>query len=159
MGVTAAALSTISLFACMERPAPRIGTSGGPVRSGGRFFARTDIGEARPLDLRALAVRATTHPGTVRSHLVMEIAGPRDARVEAVMRLPVPRGAAVTGAVLWVGGRPMNAAFVERGRAQAVYKAIVAQQGDPALVTCDGPGWVAARWQSQLGMPSGLGLP
>jgi hypothetical protein len=111
--------------------------------SGGQFFCRTDRGERRQLALRKLAVSVTTKPGTVRTHLTMEVAGPAQERVEAVMRLAVPRGAAVTGAILWVNGRPMNGAFVQRDRAREIYRSIVERRRDPALVTWDGPGWVS----------------
>jgi TonB family protein len=111
--------------------------------SGGQFFCRTDGGETRELALRKLAVSLTTKPGTVRTHLTMEVAGPAQERVEAVMRLAVPRGAAVTGAILWVNGRPMNGAFVQRDRAREIYRSIVERRRDPALVTWDGPGWVS----------------
>ena len=123
--------------------APR-GLSGAVARagSGGRFTCRTDGGQERPLALRRFIVQVTTRPGTVRSHLTMEVAGPAAERVEAVMRLAVPRGAAVTSAILWVNGRPMNGAFVERDRARAIYRSIVERRRDPALVTWDGPGWV-----------------
>jgi TonB family protein len=93
--------------------------------------------------LRKLEARVTTKPGTVRTHLTMELAGPTRERVEAVMRLAVPRGAAVTGAILWVNGRPMNGAFVQRERARQIYRSIVDRRRDPALVTWDGPGWVS----------------
>ena len=59
------------------------------------------------------------------------------------MRLAVPQGAAVTGAILWVNGRPMNGAFVQRDRARQIYRSIVDRRRDPALVTWDGPGWVS----------------
>src|SRR6185369_11950609 len=93
--------------------------------------------------LRKLAVKVTTRPATVRTHLTMEIAGPAHERVEAVMRLAVPRGAAVTGASLWVNGRPMSGAFVQRERARQIYRSIVERRRDPALITWDGPGWVS----------------
>ncbi len=149
----AVALSLVSLAGCVQqpalptgpdvRPSPRPRPAAGEGRAGARFFARTDGGEERPLALRALTVQVTTRPGTVRSHLAMEIAGPPDRRVEAVMRLPVPRSAAVTRAVLWIDGRPMNGAFVDRERGEQIYRAIVARRRDPAIVTSDGPGWLA----------------
>ena len=111
--------------------------------SGGQFFCRTDRGETRELVLRKLAVSVTTKPGTLRTRLAMEIAGPTGDRVEAVLRLAVPRGAAVTGATLWVNGRPMKGAFVQRERAREIYRSIVERRRDPALVTWDGPGWVS----------------
>jgi TonB family protein len=122
-------------------PTRAAGPPGAPLA--GRFFARSDGGVTRDLALKRFAVEVTTNPGTVRSHLAMEIAGPPHERVEAVMRLPIPRGAAVTSAILWVAGRPMNGAFVERERAQQIYRSIVARRRDPALVTWDGPDWVA----------------
>jgi len=138
------ALSVIWLVGCVDRPAaPSREDHEAKVRTGGRFFALTDGGEERPLALRRLKVSATVHPGTVRSRLEMEIAGPPVARVEAKLRLPLPRGAAVTRAVLWIDGRPTNGAFVERERAQGIYAAIVARRRDPAIVTWDAPGWLA----------------
>ena len=55
----------------------------------------------------------------------------------------MPRGAAVTDAVLWVNDKPMRGAFVERQRANDIYTSIVTRRRDPALVTWDGPGWIA----------------
>jgi hypothetical protein len=112
--------------------------------TGGRFFARGASGDTQELRLHKLAVDVTSRPGTVRSHLSMEVATPADGQSEAIIRLPVPRGAAVTDAVLWVNDRPMRGAFVERQRAQGIYTSIVTRRRDPALVTWDGPGWIAA---------------
>ena len=74
----------------------------------GRFYARSAAGDTAALLLRTFSVQVSTQPGTVRSHLVMEVAASVDQQMEAVMRLPVPRGAAVTDAVLWVNGKPMR---------------------------------------------------
>ena len=72
----------------------------------------------------------------------MEIATAAEGQSEAVIRMPVPRGAAVTDAVLWVNDKPMRGAFVERQRAQNIYTSIVTRRRDPALVTWAGPGWI-----------------
>jgi TonB family protein len=155
MRLTLAAVSlALLLDAChLDAPTPRSPPS--PAQddptaratpadsSGGQFFCRTDRGETRELLLRKLAAKVTTRPASVRTHLTIEIAGPARERVEAVMRLAVPRGAAVTGAILWVDGRPMNGAFVQRERARQIYRSIVERRRDPALVTWDGPGWVS----------------
>ena len=114
-----------------------------PVEAGARFFARDTAGAEHELRLHKLAVDVTTQPGTVRSHLSMEVATPADGQSEAIIRLPVPRGAAVTEAVLWVNDKPMRGAFVERQRATSIYTSIVTRRRDPALVTWDGPGWIA----------------
>jgi hypothetical protein len=148
----AAVSLAILLGACQLEapPPPPSPAQGGPASnetpdgtSGGRFFCRTDGGQVRELVLRKFAVGVTTRPGTVRSHLTMDVAGPTGERVEAVMRLAVPRGAAVTSAILWVNGRPMNGAFVQRDRAREIYRSIVERRRDPALVAWDGPGWVS----------------
>src|SRR4051812_16914774 len=102
---------------------------------GGRFFSRSAGGVDRGLLLRRFSAEVTTGPGTVRSRVTMEVAAPTQEQVEAVIRLPVPRGAAVTVAVLWVNGRPMNGMFVERQRATDIYRSIVERRRDPALVT------------------------
>lgn len=47
-----------------------------------------------------------------------------ESQVEAVMRLPVPPGAAVTRAVLHVGSEFVEGAFVARDRAREIYRSI-----------------------------------
>jgi hypothetical protein len=99
MRLTLAAVSlAILLGACrIDAPPPSPAETGPGAKampggtSGGRFYCQTDRGQMRELALRKLAVRLTTRPGTVRSHLTMEVAGPADERVEAIMRLAVPR--------------------------------------------------------------------
>jgi hypothetical protein len=137
---------TASLDACRIEPVSAERLPSAPLPTDGpRFFARTTDGRELPLTLRRLAVEVTTRPGTVRSHLTMEVVGPAAIeKAEAVVRLAIPRGAAVTGAVLWMDGHPQNGAFVERERARGIYRSIVRRGRDPALVTWDGPGWIAA---------------
>jgi hypothetical protein len=152
--IVIAAAATL-LAGCNVQPAAQDATGDSPPAwlaghqrdrgpAGGRFFARDRSGAPHELALRSFSVRASTHPGTVRSHVTMEVATSAAGQSEAVMRLAVPPGAAVTAAVLWIDGRPMNGAFVERQHATAVYESIVARRRDPALVTWDGPGWIAA---------------
>src|SRR5262245_21423348 len=113
------------------------------AEGGARFFARAAAGAEHELALRKLTVDVTRRPGTVHSHLIMEVAAGIEGQAEALIRLPVPRGAAVVDAVLWVNDRPMRGAFVERQRARDIYTSIVVGRRDPALVTWDGPGWIA----------------
>ena len=150
MRITLVCLSlAIPFVACrLDRPAPPAERGSSPQvatgpTSAGRFFGRNDRGQVRELALRKLALGVTTKQGTVRSHLTMEVAGPAGERVEAIMRLAVPRGAAVTSAILWLNGRPTSGAFVQRERARAIYQSIVDRRRDPALVSWDGPGWVS----------------
>jgi len=111
--------------------------------AGARFFARGAPGDERELKLEKLTVDVSPGPATVRSRLSMEVACPGEGQSEAIIRLPVPRGAAVTDAFLWVKDKPMRGAFVERQRAASVYTSIVTRRRDPALVAWDGPGWIA----------------
>src|SRR5262245_24137215 len=113
------------------------------LEGGGRFYARAPNGDERDLKLHKLTVDVTTRPGTVRSHLTMEVSTATEGLSEAIIRMPVPRGAAVTDAVLWMNDRPMRGAFVERQRARDIYTSIVTRRRDPALITWDGPGWIA----------------
>ena len=143
-------LFAATLAACQSSRAPETDAKGkrpkrgsAPAETGGRFFARGTAGDAHELKLHKLAVDVTALPGTVHSHLTMEIATAAEGQSEAVIRMPVPRGAAVTDAVLWVNDKPMRGAFVERQRAQNIYTSIVTRRRDPALVTWDGPGWIA----------------
>ena len=142
-------LFAAALAACQSSQAPETDAKGkrrppgsAPNQTRGRFFARGTAGDAHELKLHKLAVDVTTRPGTVRSHLTMEIATAAEGQSEAVIRMPVPRGAAVTDAVLWMDDKPMRGAFVERQRAQNIYTSIVTRRRDPALVTWAGSGWI-----------------
>ena len=110
-----------------------------------QFFARAQ-GTAEQLELRAesFTAQVQTGPQAIRTHLSITMKNPGNGRVEAVMRLPIPPGAAVTRAVLWVGNNPMEGAFVARERARAVYQAITERRRDPALITWSGPEWIDA---------------
>jgi len=135
----------VALAACQPRQPPpeqdERQTAKGPGRD--RFFARGSDGVTHELKLRKLAVNVTTRPGTVHSHLSIEVETLAEGLSEAILRISVPRGAAVTDAVLWMNDRPMRGAFVERQRAREIYTSIVTRRRDPALVTWDGPGWIA----------------
>src|SRR4051794_19545639 len=103
----------IALVACQRsqssRPhdvRKRLAAMAPVVDARGRFLARDTAGVEHELVLRKLAVDVTTLPGTVRSHVTLEVATAAAGLSEAVFRLPVPPGAAVTGAVLWVNDKP-----------------------------------------------------
>ena len=110
-----------------------------------QFFARTQ-GTAEQLELQAelFTVQVHTGPQAVRTHLSITMNNPGQGQVEAVMRLPIPPGAAVTRAVLWVGNHPMEGAFVARDRARAIYRSITERRRDPALISWSGPEWIEA---------------
>jgi TonB family protein len=110
-----------------------------------QFFARTQ-GAAEQLELQAASftVQVHTGPQAIRTHLSIAMKNPGQGQVEAVLRLPIPPGAAVTRAVLWVGNRPMEGAFVARDRARTIYRSITERRRDPALITWSGPEWIEA---------------
>ena len=110
-----------------------------------QFFARTQGSpEPLPLLVESFAVQVHTGPQAVRTHLSITMNNPGKTQVEAVMRLPIPPGAAVTRAVLWVGKTPMEGAFVARDRARDIYRSITERRRDPALVTWSSPEWIEA---------------
>lgn len=104
-----------------------------------RFGARS-----RPDTLRvhAMDVEVTTLRVAAKTRLRLQIRNDGAGVEEAMIRLPLPPGAAVTDATLWVADRPMKGAFVDRARAAEVYQTITGQNRDPALIEWDGEGWL-----------------
>jgi hypothetical protein len=97
------------------------------------------------LRVEALEVNVTTHRGAAQTQLSLQLRNDGPVVDEAILRLPVPPGAAVTRAVLFMGERPMPGVFVNRPRAAEIYRTITNQRRDPALVEWDGESWVRAR--------------
>ena len=124
-----------------KRQAPR--AQAAAREAGGRFFARGTAGDAHELKLHKLAVDVTTQPGTVRSHLTHggRDRGRRAVRGDHPPARPARRGRDRRRAV---GERQADARRVRRAPARAdIYTSIVTRRRDPALVTWDGPGWIA----------------
>src|SRR3982750_4340999 len=93
-------LFAAALAGCQSSRAPEIDAKGKrstPAHTGGRFFARAAAGDAHELKLQKLAVDVTTRPGTVHSRLTMEIASAAEGQSEALIRMPVARGAGRRG--------------------------------------------------------------
>lgn len=113
----------------------------------GRFYARLPgaRNELDTLQVASFAVRATTSPGSIRTLIDVEIHSDHQRQTEAVMRLPIPPGAAITKSVLYVGSKPMTGAFVRRERARAIYDSIVSRRRDPLLAVWNGPSWVDVK--------------
>jgi hypothetical protein len=109
------------------------------------FFARLQgSGSQQELKLEDFVVQVKTGAQATRTHLWITMANPGEAQVEAVMRLPIPPGAAVTRAVLHVGAEAVEGAFVARDRAREIYRSITERRRDPALITWNGPEWIDA---------------
>lgn len=128
-------------------PAPRAQKDGGLAtdedEGEARFHGRQQNGKEAPVTLQSIAVHAWTGTATVRTRLALELATTAEGQVEALMRLPVPPGAAVVGAALWVDGRPVAGTLTARERATEIYRGIVERRRDPALITWGGPGWIS----------------
>jgi hypothetical protein len=109
------------------------------------FFARPPGGNVRmELKVGDFVAQVQTGAQATRTHLWITVANPHQFQVEAVMRLPIPPGAAVSRAVLHVGAEAVEGAFVGRDRARAIYRSITERRRDPALVTWSGPEWIEA---------------
>lgn len=62
------------------------------------------------------------------------VSNPNPLALEGEFTLPLPAGATVTGAALDINGKMIDAAIVEKKRAQEVFEAIERKGADPALV-------------------------
>ena len=109
------------------------------------FFAHVQGGNGQlELKLEDFVAQVKTGAQATRTHLWITMANPGETQVEAVLRLPVPAGAAVTRAVLHVGAEAVEGAFVARERAREIYRSITERRRDPALITWNGPEWIDA---------------
>jgi hypothetical protein len=62
-----------------------------------------------PLSIERFEVSVDPRGPAVGTRVDMEIGNPSEAQIEGVLRLPIPPGAAVVRASLWVDGRPREA--------------------------------------------------
>ncbi len=62
------------------------------------------------------------------------VSNPNQLALEGEFTLPLPAGATVTGAALDINGKMIDAAIVEKKRAQEVFEAVERKGADPALV-------------------------
>lgn len=105
-------------------------------------FAVMVHGEEQRAHAGLFEVRVTSSVGTVRTHVTIEMQNPEDTAAEGVLRLPIPPGAAVTGADLHVNGQRMPGAFVHRRRAQQIHETMLSEHRDPLFAKWDGPEWL-----------------
>ncbi len=94
------------------------------------------------LELNRFSVAVTTGTHAIRTQLDIKVRNPGREQLEAFMRLPIPPGAAVTRAVLYVGERAMEGVFVARERASNIYQSITQRRRDPALIAWHGREWL-----------------
>lgn len=69
----------------------------------------------------------------------LTFANGKSVQREARCQLRLPPGGVVSGAKLWVDGRPRKALIASRAKARQAYEEVVKQKRDPLLVTTNGP--------------------
>jgi hypothetical protein len=141
MGKKIACLGAL-LFAC-QKPAPLPPLPQFEANLEQAVFRGGTNPEA--LRMASLRVEATTHGVAVTTQLSLRMTNTGDATEEAILRVPIPPGAAVTRAILYMGDRPMDGVFVDRRKADAIYRTITGLRKDPALVAWDGDAWLAVN--------------
>ncbi len=108
-----------------------------------RFFARAaGTRDEAELELSAFDLAVHISGATARSRLAVGVRNPAPRDMEAVLRVPIPPGAAVTEAILYIDDQPMRGSFVDRDRAKAIYTGIVERRRDPLLAVWSGPDWI-----------------
>lgn len=117
-------------------PAPETQvTPWSPRNEAAQFFARpADSWTEQDLLLADYTLDVRIATGVATATLDVSITNPAAAQAEAVIDLPIPPGAAVTDAILWVGDKPMVGVMLASGKAREVYDEIVGRRRDPLLV-------------------------
>jgi hypothetical protein len=123
-----------------ERPAS------GPARSGA-LVARDPAWQEQefPLPMTALTVDVHLENQQARVALDQTFHNPQDRTLEGVYKFALPPGAAVSRLAMYVDGRLMESAVVERMAARRIYEDIVYQRRDPALLEQMGASKVSMR--------------
>jgi hypothetical protein len=124
-------------------PGHRVFSIAAPALDRGSFYARNPVlGQELDLRLDKLETAVTIGSATLRTHLAITFTNPTAQQVEAIMRIPIPPGAAVNGAILQVGERSMEGVFVARERARQIYNSFLQVRRDPLLITWHDGEWI-----------------
>ena len=106
-----------------------------PRLSAAKFFTReADSWNEHELALTDYTLDVQVAEGVSTVTLDVSIKNPTTEQAEAVIDLPIPPGAAVTDATLWVGEKPMVGVMLGSAKAREVYDKIVGRRRDPLLV-------------------------
>ncbi|MBK8980199.1 MAG: VWA domain-containing protein [Planctomycetes bacterium] len=89
---------------------------------------------ALPVRIEAVHAHVRIADRTARTELQVLVRNPSQRQEEAVLLLPVPRGAAISGFDFDGAGTEPGARLLPRDEARATYDAIVARLRDPALL-------------------------
>ncbi|GIW72436.1 MAG: hypothetical protein KatS3mg102_1978 [Planctomycetota bacterium] len=100
---------------------------------------------AFPLAVKRHQVRVTIRDQHALTEVDQVFANPRPHPVEGTYLFPLPRGAAVAGFAMEVGGKQVQAELLEAERARELYTSIVRRLRDPALLEYADRGALRAR--------------
>ncbi len=91
-------------------------------------------GGTRPLDLSEHAVVADVDNRLALTRVQQVFVNASDRRLEGVYVFPVPPGASLVDFAMWVGGRKVRAAVVEKQAGRRIYESYKIKGRDPALL-------------------------
>lgn len=119
----------------------------GPRRRSGTLYARNPNVQSQdfPLPMRELGVDVFVENQVARVALDQTFHNPRGETLEGVYRFTTPTDAALARLAMYVDGKRMEAAVVERMAARRIYEEIVYRRLDPALAEWTGAGRVDLR--------------
>ncbi|MBK9031479.1 MAG: FecR domain-containing protein [Myxococcales bacterium] len=118
----------------------------GPMRSGA-LVARNPAWQDQefPLPMSAFTLDVHLENQVARVALDQTFHNPQDQTLEGVYKFALPPGAAVSRLAMYVDGKLMESAVVERMAARRIYEDIVYQRRDPALLEQMGASKVSMR--------------
>ena len=118
------------LFACSSAALAQVAVDEGTAAVGGRFTIK-DLKVSAAIDQKVASV-------TVEETIVNS----SQAAAEIRWYFPVPMGATVTGATMWVGDKKIDAELLPADKARTVYFDHVRSRKDPALLEYVGGGLI-----------------
>lgn len=90
--------------------------------------------DVRPLALRSHRVTVEIDEQAATTSVEQVFVNHTDRRLEAQYVFPIPRGAAISGFSMTVGGSEKPGQMVEAGEARRIYESIVRRAQDPGLI-------------------------
>ncbi len=112
-----------------EKQAPRVARRGALVARNPQWQQ-----QEFPLPMRELVVDVHVENQVARVALDQTFFNPQRMQLEGVYQFALPPGASVSRQAMYVGGRLMESAIVERTRGRRIYEDIVYRRKDPALM-------------------------
>jgi ferric-dicitrate binding protein FerR (iron transport regulator)/tetratricopeptide (TPR) repeat protein len=118
-----------------QAEAQPLAEAGAAPRAKGTLIARDPSwGMDRPLEIRDMTVDVYVEDGVARTTIDQTFFNTDPRPLEGVYQLPLPHGSAISRLGMYVDGKLMEAAVVDRDRARDIYEGIVYERRDPALL-------------------------